>query len=133
MSETVKSAIRTRDQERSELVYKNVRQVESKLQKEYKTLALSFPTLVRTCGLMQTIGFYQAKNKSHHREMLQHLSSELEALGFVVGDDLRATVERLPLPEYIHLTREVIGLGQWHKRFCQSLFEDEKEEESHAD
>jgi CRISPR-associated protein Cmr5 len=127
--------IRTRDQQRSEWVFEHVERISRNdtAKKEYKTLALSFPTMVRSCGLIQTIGFYMAKGKkakdkkkeNQHDVFLQHIQDELIKLGFLqASEDLFSTAQSSSLEEYIQLTREVIGLGQWHKRFSQALIAD---------
>ena len=55
---------RTKEQSMAEKAYSivNSRQTEPGF-KDYKSFALSFPSLIHTCGLVQAVAFAMAKDK----------------------------------------------------------------------
>lgn len=113
----------TQDQKRAKLVYDNVKKVEQEpVAKKYGSLALSAATLIRQCGLVQAIAFYEAKGEEHCKRLVSHLQDELEKLGLLQsGQGLRATSMNCDLTTFMRLTRETLALCQWHKRFAQSI------------
>ncbi len=120
----MKKIIQTRDQIRAQMVFEHIKELENseKLGKEYGTLANSAPTLIRSAGLMQFLAFYKAKDKNHHRKYLNYLSNELIQMEVMpVNTDLFNYVMNCNLPNYIRLTKEILALSQWHKRFAQSV------------
>jgi CRISPR-associated protein Cmr5 len=126
--------IRTRDQKRAELVFPKVRELEGgNLAKKYGAVALSAATLIRTAGLVQAIAFYEAKDKDHHKKLLEHLKAELNDLGVLpTGRGLREYAASCDLLTYMRLTRETIALCQWHKRFAQSVLKVEPGEDDES-
>lgn len=125
-SETANRELRTQDQRRAHLVYENVRSIENKpFAKKYGGLALPAATLIRQCGLVQALAFYEAKAEDHHKQFVAHLRQELKQLGFLPTtpgkDGLREEAMRCDLTDYMRLTKETLALCQWHKRFAQSI------------
>lgn len=123
--------IQTRDQQRSKLVFENVRSVEnSPIQNKYGAVSLSATTLVRTVGLVQALAFYTSKNEDHHQRFLEHLEAELKALGILEKNEaIMNKVMSADLMTYMRLTHETVALCQWHKRFAQSVLKAEAGEE----
>jgi CRISPR type III-B/RAMP module-associated protein Cmr5 len=123
---------RTRDQQRSGLVFEKVRSIENTdNQKKYGSLCLSAATLIRSAGLVQALAFYAAKNDNHHQLLLQHLESELKTMGILApNDQLMNRTMDADLITYMRLTQETIALCQWHKRFAQSVLKAETGGES---
>lgn len=124
--DTADKALRTRDQRRAQLVYENTRSIENRpFAKKYGGLALPAATLIRQCGLVQALAFYEAKAEDHHRQFVAHLQQELTQLGFLStepgGPELREQAMRCDVTEYMRLTKETLALCQWHKRFAQSI------------
>ena len=137
----------TIDQKRSKLVFEHVMEIQSKKYAlDYGRLALSAPTMLRRAGLMQALAFFEAKGsrpakadqgeaeqtgKTHYRELVERWLVELIALGRVPDGttSLRGYAETCCLVEYMRLTREVLALAQWHRRFAQSVLKVEPGED----
>lgn len=123
----MQNKLKTVDQKRAAIVFKHVKDVErdTEVAKKYGSLALSAPTLIRTAGLVQALAFYEAKGKDHHLKLLDHWTQELKNLGILPKgkENLReyAASDSCGLVEYMRLTREVLALSQWHRRFAQSV------------
>lgn len=113
------------------MVFKHVKAIEkdTKQAQKYGSLALAAPTLIRTAGLVQALAFYEAKGKEHHRTLLNNWTEELKDLGVMPGDEKNlleyAASDSCGLVEYMRLTRELLSLSQWHRRFAQSVLKAE--------
>ena len=117
-------SIKTRDQLRAKLVFENIQSLlnDNYLSEKYGSLALNAPALIRNCGLMQTLAFFQAKNENQHLTFLRHLQNELQEIGSLSStQELLAYTMDCNLNNYMHLSKEVLALCQWHKRFSQSI------------
>lgn len=90
---------------------------ENKKVKEYRTLALNFPTMILQSGLAQAIGFLQAKGKEEHLLLLAHIA---ELLG-ENKDGLHKKILEADLPHYQLLTRQAIEAASGLKRYTQAL------------
>lgn len=99
--------------------------------KKYKTLCKKAGALVRNSGLMQTLAFFHARaqREDHFKILIDHLTSELVS-GNVIEPDTENQERYLfdyvrisSVPVYMILTREVLHLLNWHKRFCDTLIE----------
>lgn len=99
--------------------------------RKYKTLCKKAGSLVRNSGLMQVLAFFHARaQREHHfKTLIDHLTSELVA-GEVIEPDaenqeryLFDYVRTTSVPVYMILTREVLHLLNWHKRFCDTLID----------
>lgn len=85
--------------------------------KEYRTLALNFPTMILQSGLAQAIGFLQAKGKEEHLLLLAHIA---ELLG-ENKDGLHKKILAADLSHYQLLTRQTIEAASSLKRYTQAL------------
>ncbi len=104
---------------------------DSNIKTQYRTLALNFPTMIMQSGLVQAIGFLQAKGKPEHQKMLQHMA---HLLGYHNGE--QANIERLKneilqsnLTQYQLLTRKALNASGWLKRYTQALLTRESDDE----
>jgi len=124
--------LKTRDQKRAEIVFKHIQEILdlSKteecqgIKQKYGSLVISAPTLIRTAGLMQTLAFYEAKNDEHHKILLKNLYNELKELKIIASDakELNNYIRsECGLIEYMRLTKEILSIFQWHRRFAQSV------------
>lgn len=126
----------TLDQRRSRYVFEHIAAIKGEsYDLDYGRLALGAPTLIRRAGLMQALAFYEAKGgvgcdagpdrpqKQQYGVLLGHWLSELKDLERVPAgvDSLRSHAEGLDLVPYMLLTRELLALAQWHRRFAQSV------------
>ncbi len=108
---------------------------DSDIESKYRTLALNFPTMIMQSGLMQAIGFLQAKGKPEHQTMLQHMAN---LLGYHTGE--QADIERLEnailssdITKYQLLTRKALNASGWLKRYTQALLKSESGNERQGD
>ncbi len=139
-------ALTTLDQRRSQLVFKHVMGVKEEEKdggKAYGRVAVAAPTLIRRAGLMQALAFFEAKGASSGEQddasesrkpfcaLVHHWLEELLALERLPSEvrSLRARAEVCELVDYMRLTREVLALAQWHRRFAQSVLKVEPSEE----
>lgn len=89
---------------------------------KYRTLALTFPTMIMQNGLSQAIGFLMAKDKEEHREILSHIAKLLNCLN---GKALHEIILKSNITEYQLLTRRAIDAASWLKRYTQALLDSE--------
>ncbi len=90
--------------------------------KEYKTFALSFPSLIHTCGLVQAIAFAKkdtkgkdSRIKNGYIDDLQAVFDEIDSAG-----DLAKKSREAHVMEYMRITRHAISAASWIKRYCQA-------------
>lgn len=93
--------------------------------KEYRTLALNFPTMILQSGLAQAIGFLQAKGKEEHLLLLAHIA---ELLG-ENKDSLHKKILAADLSHYQLLTRQTIEAASSLKRYTQALLPKPKDKQ----
>lgn len=82
---------------------------------KYRTLALTFPTMIMQSGLAQAVGFLMAKDEPHHRKLLSHLKVLLNK------DNLHDEILGADIIKYQKLTRNAIEASSWLKRYTQAL------------
>ena len=98
---------------------------DNKQVKEYRTLALNFPTMILQSGLAQAIGFLQAKGKEEHLLLLAHIA---ELLG-ENKDSLHKKILEADLSHYQLLTRQAIEAASSLKRYTQALLPNPKDKQ----
>ena len=98
---------------------------ENKKVKEYRTLALNFPTMILQSGLAQAIGFLQAKGEEEHLLLLAHIAELLEEN----KDSLHKKILEADLSHYQLLTRKAIEAASSLKRYTQALLPKPKDEQ----
>lgn len=89
-------------------------------EKAYRTLALTFPTMVLQSGLVQAISFFKEKNKAEHQAYLADLSHVLQMEN---ADVLHEKVIKSSVTEYQFLTRQSLEASAWLKRYTQALLD----------
>lgn len=85
------------------------------LEKEYRTLALNFPTMIMQAGLAQAIGFLKAKGEKEHIRLLEHISEIMKY------KNLHEAVIKSDVVTYQLLTRQALDASSWLKRYTQAL------------
>ncbi len=98
---------------------------DNKQVKEYRTLALNFPTMILQSGLAQAIGFLQAKGKEEHLLLLAHIAELLEEN----ENSLHKKILEADLSHYQLLTRKAIEAASSLKRYTQALLPKPKDEQ----
>lgn len=113
-----------RSQKMAQAAYPLVARLQrSNMESQYRTLALTFPSMILQSGLSQAIGFLKAKGKEEHLELLAHLAN---LLGFENGDQLHEQMLKTDLAQYQLLTRKALDASSCLKRYTQALLEKEK-------
>lgn len=90
------------------------------LEAKYRTLALTFPSMIMQSGLAQAVGFLMAKNKDEHKELLQHIAILLNEAD---SEALHNKIINSNVTEYQLLSRHAIEASAWLKRYTQALLE----------
>ncbi len=126
----------TREQKRATLVYQKVKPYEQKEdRKDYGSMALRFPALLRSAGLVQAIAFVEARGNEAHKRFIHDFASVLGELdganqsGQNAYDRFFQQARTAELPEYLRMTREALAVADWFKRFAQSVLKVEPGEE----
>jgi CRISPR-associated protein Cmr5 len=93
--------------------------------KDYTSLAKSAPALIINNGLMQTMAFYEGKNKEHHKQLLKHIITWLKGrfAGITVAD-FSHTMQffcSASSAEYRRATEEVLELLRWIRQFAPAV------------
>lgn len=94
---------------------------------EYRTLALAFPTMILQSGLAQAIGFLKAKNKPEHQAYLADLVKVLKEAKIYPdmqnAEALHHKILHSSVQQYQLLTRLLLDVASWLKRYTQALLE----------
>lgn len=92
---------------------------------KYRTLALTFPTMIMQSGLAQAIGFLMAKNKTEHQKLLQHIAKILNYVDNGQGNPnaLHKAILSSSVTKYQLLSREALDASACLKRYTQALLE----------
>lgn len=113
-----KPTMAIRSKKYAELAYPLVEKIKrTETEAKYRTLALTFPTMIMQSGLAQAIGFLMAKDEAHHQKMLAHLKKLLN------NDNLYADILHSDITTYQKLTRDAIEATSWIKRYTQALLD----------
>jgi CRISPR type III-B/RAMP module-associated protein Cmr5 len=102
-----------------------------KTESDYRSFCESFPTLLRTAGLAQTVAFLRAKKGDTHGEMADNLEQHFRALNILPPDKAQGLLELLTGrqtisgAQYRFYSQIAARVAQWHKRLAQALLEKE--------
>ena len=115
----------TRDQERATSAHTRVKKFgednPNKPERDkYGSMAHKLPVLIRSSGLAQALVFVEARGKPQHRELLEHIAATAK---YTNTEKLLEQSRTTDLLAYMHLTREVLAICLWYKRFSQSLLD----------
>lgn len=100
-------------------------------EKDYSSLAHSFPSMILQNGLAQATGFLIAKGKGQHRTLLEDLAAVLQAANatsLADGSELHDKIINADLSETMRLTRHSLEASAWIKRYAQGLLKREGDE-----
>ena len=93
---------------------------------EYRNLAKAAPALIMNNGLMQTLAFYQDKNKSHHALLAKHLRQWVfQRAGGSKQDPgfnplMEGLIKATPA-QYRQATDEALLILRWIRQFAAAL------------
>lgn len=128
---------RTREQARAQQVYQQIIAINQDLaiRENYGIICLNFPAYVHQCGLCQAVAFLQSKANSdptaHPRKRAYHrfLQDLSHSAMQTTIEQFTQSVRKAPLIEYQRLTREVMALANWYKRYAEAVLKVEPGQE----
>jgi CRISPR-associated protein Cmr5 len=92
--------------------------------KAYGALAIQFPLLILHHGLAQSSGFLLAKKETHHLALLDDIAAVLNQTFDINTENREALHQRIiaaNLSETIVLTRRILEICGWLKRYAQGV------------
>jgi len=97
--------------------------------KDYRNLVKSAPAMIMTNGLMQTLAFLQGKGKSHHKDLLAHITGWLhhgdvgilEATGFAA---VMTELSNMNSDHYQRATEEAMAMLRWLRHLADAACSD---------
>jgi CRISPR-associated protein Cmr5 len=107
--------MQTYDQRMAEKAFECV--IPHKNNEEYRSFALSFPSLVHSCGLVQAVSFAMTKNGNY----LKDLTAVLGVVEENLGQDLARVSREAEVMEYMRLSRRALSAASWLKRYVQAF------------
>jgi CRISPR-associated protein Cmr5 len=108
------------EQKRAKAAWEAVNSVQRN-QKEYLSLAKNAPADIQMSGLGQTLSFWQAKAKSEHKDLYNHVSGWVtKQLGLKHSDLMEWIMAEASSQQYRHATNEALAFLVWVKRFAQA-------------
>lgn len=130
-----------RSQKMAQDAYSLVTDIKGKeVESKYRTLALTFSSMILQSGLSQATGFLLAKGKFLEKTeierannefclLLNHLAELLsdDKTNKMRGDDLHQLVLNASITEYQLLTRKALDASTCLKRYTEALLESEKD------
>lgn len=121
----------TRQQRWAKLALERVRDHKGKgSESKYKTLCMKMPALLKQSGLVQSLAFMRSRSGQEGKMFCDELAAVygVQAEGQKsAGEVLQDRSQRAVLPEYLVLSRDLIDISVWFRRFAQSeLADDDK-------
>lgn len=114
--------------------HKGKTDAEKKEESKYRTLCLKMPALLKQSGVVQALAFIRSRDKDHGKKFCDELA---EAYGISATDSKKSAGETLQdraqkeeLPQYLVLSRDLIEVSVWFRRFAQSELKAEDDDES---
>jgi len=95
---------------------------------EYRALCESFPILLRTAGLVQSVAFLKAKKEHPHGTLAGHLEIQMRGIELLpAGKDLVEIAATRNAAEYRLYSQMAARVAYWHKRMAQAYLITKKE------
>ncbi|MEN8129529.1 MAG: type III-B CRISPR module-associated protein Cmr5 [Pseudomonadota bacterium] len=118
----------TLDQERAAFAWEKVSDCDPRWMSEYTNLAKAAPALIMNNGLMQTLAYYQSKEKGQHlalsRNLFSWLGSGRNGAGGMLGlqnpdyDSIMKALYEMDSEKYRRATEESLALLRWIRQFA---------------
>jgi len=124
MTSTDTGRLRTRTQRLALIAFDEVNK--QGVTKESRSFALSFPTLVHTCGLCQAVAFANTK-KEIGRAYLEVLARALMEIGHTTATDrsaLSRAILTMGVGDYIRISRDSLIAANFIKRYVEAAYTD---------
>lgn len=116
----------TLEQQRAQFAWDCAKEGTALAGDEYRNLAKAAPALIMNNGLMQTLAFYQDKNKPQHQALARHLRRWIMQRAGGNGQDpgFQLMMEGLLRAEpanYRQATDEALLILRWVRQFAAAL------------
>jgi CRISPR-associated protein Cmr5 len=105
--------MRTYDQKMAEEAFKRVSL--KKGDKEYRSFALAFPSLIHSCGLVQAVAFAESRNDGYVKDLAKVLNAAEAKV------DLPSESRSADVIKYMRLSRRALSAASWLKRYVQAF------------
>lgn len=93
--------------------------------KEYKSYSKKFPSMVLANGLAASLAFLKDKGGTYNH-LFEHIDKWLKQCGLISKDTmLMEYICGLETPQYRVVTKEVLALFNWLRRFASGMIEGE--------
>jgi len=121
-----KTAPVTLEQQRAQFAWQCAQEGVQVAGAEYRNLAKAAPALIMNNGLMQTLAFYQDKNKPQHQALARQLRRWLSVRNSGPDRDvgfepvMKAMLEFAPA-QYRQATDEALLILRWIRQFAAAL------------
>jgi CRISPR/Cas system CMR-associated protein Cmr5 small subunit len=120
----------TRQQQWAKEALARVKQQHGKpKESKYRTLCMKLPSLLKQSGILQSLAFMRARD-----EIGKQFCDELAQVYGVpkegeqsAGEVLQKRAQRAELNEYLVLSRDLIAVSVWFRRFAQAELRDSDE------
>jgi CRISPR-associated protein Cmr5 len=109
----------TRQQRMAQSAFTHVSRRGPGIPKEYRSFALSFPSLIQAAGLCQAVAFAQAKG-GKNKDVLDDVVATLTESNSYQGS-FEEDVRQKGVGEYLRLTRLTLQAATWVKRYVEAL------------
>lgn len=97
-------------------------------QKAYRTECLRMPALLRQSGAVQAIAFVKSRKDEAARAFLTDLAVVCLGVAQDPANALYVAALNAPLPQYLALSRDLVGVAVWFRRFALSELEGGEDE-----
>jgi len=127
--------IKDLEKARAEFAYEKVKEVvnkkgeSSKTSNEYKSYVKKIPTYIQTNGLSATFAFMYSKKGTYeiiYNQINEWLTDERKLKDS--DEELIKWIIKQDSSKYKHITKEVMALFMWLRRFAEGMIEKEKDE-----
>ena len=116
----------TLEQQRAQFAWECAQEGTQLAGDEYRNLAKAAPALIMNNGLMQTLAFYQDKNKDHHRALAAQLRRWITQRTGGNGQDpgfqqMMRELLTADAQKYRQATDEALLILRWIRQFAAAL------------
>jgi len=97
---------------------------------KYRTLCLKMPALLKQSGLVQSLAFIRARSGPDGKRFCDELAEVYKAQKADeenAGEVLQKEAQKALLPAYLVLSRDLIDVSVWFRRFAQAELRESEE------
>lgn len=104
---------------------------EAAKESKYRTLCLKMPALLKQSGVVQSLAFMRARSGDDGKKFCDELAEVYGVTptqGKSASETLQEQAQSASLPAYLVLSRDLIEISVWFRRFAQSELNETEEE-----